>query len=301
MSGTSKIEWTGKTWNPIRARLKADTKWGYHCEKVSTGCRNCYAERMNGRMLPAWGTGLGYTVPNREKVEIYLDEAELLKPLKWRKPTRVFPCSMTDLFADFVPDEMIGRMAQIMDSTPRHTYQVLTKRSTRMRDLWRSGVPSHVWLGVSVEDEANARKRIRDLQATPAAVKWISYEPALGPVNWTPDLMGGISWIVIGGESGPGARPFDVQWARQTITACLRNDTAVFLKQLGAHVVDRNDAGFDGDGYRAWPMGTRHEELDNCYQGAPVRVRLEDRKGGNPAEWPQAVRVREMPSKGEPE
>lgn len=129
---STRISWTDETWNPIRARLKGSDRWGYHCERISPGCQHCYACTMNGRMLPSWGTGLDYTVPNREKVEIFLDEKELLKPLSWKKSRRVFPCSMTDLFAAFVPDEMIDRMFAVMALTPWHTYQVLTKRADRM-------------------------------------------------------------------------------------------------------------------------------------------------------------------------
>src|SRR5579885_46793 len=223
MSGRTKIEWTGRTWNPLRARLKRDMEirtakslkvipsgtWGYHCERVSPGCKNCYACTMNGRTLPAWGTGLDYTVPNRELVEIYLDEAELIKPLSW-KPGFTFPCSMTDMFADFVPDELALAKDQ--------TFQVLTKRAARLlrwsrRNEWSCDIPgtcitferegnllldshypsrehriwplSNVWLGVSVENQQYADERIPLLLQTPAAVRFVSYEPALGLVDFT--------------------------------------------------------------------------------------------------------------------
>ena len=200
-----------------------------------------------------------------------------------------------------------------------------------------------VWLGVSVEDQASADERILHLLETPAAVRWVSYEPALGPVRFDhldadaaghaewcqidaltgrhtdmgrpcPDAPSSLDWIVIGGESGPGARPFDVAWARATIAACRAAGVKVFVKQLGAYVVDCNDAGFEAENEvwaegpeegqptdpGAWPTPVDVEHdlggYVDGYQGAPVRVRLRDRKGGDPAEWPEDLRVREWPS-----
>ena len=193
----------------------------------------------------------------------------------------------------------------------------------------------NVWLGVSVEDQKSAHERIPLLLGTPAAVRWVSYEPALGPVDFarlappgfphdTFDALRGVyrggleaprlDWIVVGGESGPGARPFDVAWARSTVAACKAAGVPCFVKQVGAYVVDRNDAGFEADTHvwvegpdtglpvdaGAWPTPVDVEhDLDGTvdgYQGAPVRVRLKDRKGGDPSEWPTSLRVREFPS-----
>mgnify|MGYP000961228731 FL=1 len=313
MSTSTTIEWTGATWNPIRAVTKhaaaGNQRWGYHCEHVSEGCRNCYAERMNGRMLPAWGTGLEYTRQNREKVEIDLDRQALMQPLRWKKGRKIFPCSMTDLFAEFVPDEMIDRVFAVMALTPQHTYQVLTKRAARML-RWAESKHGHlaveyqhfpamsvsrllplpnVWMGVSVEDQRTADERVPLLLRTPAALRWVSYEPALGPVDWDrcyqphDESNGlcdheeiGIDWIVVGGESGPGARPFDVAWARQTISQCQEAGVPVFVKQLGAKpweeiIVPR-------DGHR-WKRS----------------LVLQNRKGGDPSEWPENLRVRQYP------
>ncbi len=146
--GKTSIEWTDVSWNPIRARLREDNnmskdsslrfkvipadKWGYHCERVSPGCKNCYACSMNGRTFPAWGTGLDYTVSNREKVEIFLDEKVLLEPLRWKKPRKVFVCSMTDLFAPFVTNAMRDQIFGIMAVCRQHMFQILTKRAELM-------------------------------------------------------------------------------------------------------------------------------------------------------------------------
>lgn len=316
MSGASRIEWTGATWNPIRARLKEPLlslmpagTWGYHCERVSPGCQNCYACTMNGRTLPAWGTGLDYTRQSRDEVEIYLDEQELLKPLHWKKPRFVFPCSMTDMFAGFVPDQFILTMFQKMAQCPRHTFQILTKRPQRMRELlsswwWRNlgkspemggdlyakllpgcgfGTDRHflpnVWIGVSAEDQQHADERIPLLLQTPAACHWISYEPALGPLLIKPQWFsadgavgshrGCIDWVVAGGESGHGARPCNTEWIRSAVGQCKAAGVPVFVKQLGAHVIQ-------GGGRR----------------------RKKDRKGGDMHEWEHDLRVREMPRAG---
>lgn len=294
MAGNTKIQWAGSTWNPIRAvtlGAAADNqRWGYHCEHVSEGCRNCYAERMNGRMC----TGLPYTRQSREKVEIFLDPGELLKPVGWKKPRRIFPCSMTDMFADFVSDDLIHQMFSVMAMTPRHTYQVLTKRAARMAEYPCPRLPN-VWMGVSVEDQRTADERIPLLLRTPAAVRWVSYEPALESVDWHPYLVPkeerdgyaevlthfpaewtvpkrmrlrtSLDWIVIGGESGPGARPFDLHWAWKTIDQFRNAGVPCFVKQFGAF--------------------PKREDK---------RLKLRDRKGGDMSEWPEWARVREFPS-----
>jgi len=226
----TKIEWTqgGKTWNPIKARLKEDLKIsrlvkvageienhkgrrvrpkveefriipagkvGYHCERVSPGCKLCYAGKGNCRTLPAWGTGLDYTVPNRELVDIFLDEKVLAEPLGWKKPCYCFPCSMTDLFGEFVPDEFIDRMFAVMALTPHITYQVLTKRARRMREYF-SHPHRHAFIMLTAGKIAGERwksqnvfppadERIPELLWTPAALRFVSYEPALAEVDFT--------------------------------------------------------------------------------------------------------------------
>lgn len=224
MADNSKIEWTDATWNPIRAWLKSTMidvppqRWGYHCERISPGCKHCYASTMNGRMLPAWGTGLDYTVPNREKVEILLDEGELLKPLKWRSPKKIFPCSMTDWCADFVTDEMRDRMLAVAALCPQHTFLFLTKRADRcaeyfgrlaksikplesaarsfgytfnfvdLEGIQRSTLPfpwHNTLLGFSAENQEcfNARwSHMRKLAAAGWPV-WCSAEPLIGPTD----------------------------------------------------------------------------------------------------------------------
>jgi protein gp37 len=315
MSDNTEISWTDATWNPIRARLRDHERltqlggtaivsagtWGYHCERISPGCQHCYAERMNGRMLPSWGTGLDYTRPNRDKVEVYLDETELVRPLRWKKPRMIFPCSMTDLFGEWVPDEMIDRVFAVMALASHHVFQVLTKRAERLHSWaigWglqgrQSGVlesiraktfgighPSdvtyplpNVWLGVSVEDRQR-KDRIDHLRRTPAAVRWLSLEPlieGLGTIDFT-----GISWCVIGGESGPGARPCDLAWIRSLIAQCRAAGVAPYCKQWGSHAVYVDP----------------HDDI----RGPVVkRVLLVDRKGANPEEWPRDIRCREYP------
>ena len=280
MADRSAIEWTDATWTPIRARTRSG-KIGWHCEHVSEACRNCYAEGINRRL----GTGLTFKPGHlaRGDISLFLDEAMLNWPLRWRKPRMVFVCSMTDLFADFVRDKWIDRIFAVMALCPQHTFQVLTKRPKRMREyltqidrepqretVWRmaSAMPLHpwppfkeirfplanVWLGVSVEDQATADARIPNLLATPAAVRFISYEPALGPVDfsrWLPIAPRGqgweqvkceaaygekrprIDWIIAGGESGPNARPANPNWFRAVRDQCHAAGVAFRLKQWG--------------------------------------------------------------------
>jgi protein gp37 len=209
----TKIEWAhagtgrGKTWNPIRARDRRSGKPGWHCEKVSPACANCYAERWN--MRPGiGGTGLAYKPGHRAAVEIYLDEQTLLAPLHWKKPTGVFACSMTDLFADFVPTEWLDKIFAIAALCPQHIFIFLTKRAARMRaymerfnrrradglgaavisfgydgplEVLRWPLPN-VWLGVTAEDQQRANERIPYLLATPAARRFASCEPLLGQI-----------------------------------------------------------------------------------------------------------------------
>lgn len=191
MADRSRIEWTDATWNPVRARNLATGKVGWHCVHLSEGCRSCYAETFNRRL----GTGLGYVAQAGRQVEVFLDETTLAQPLRWKKPRRIFVGSMTDLFADFVTDAMLDRIFAVMALAPQHTFQLLTKRSARMRaylaphnqaraDRWGAAVLElgykgplecldnrNVWLGVSVEDQAAADERVPDLLATPATIR----------------------------------------------------------------------------------------------------------------------------------
>lgn len=247
MSERSSIEWTDASWTPLRARVRDDAPEiarakgytslvqiaeqmrghiGPHCERVSSGCDHCYSETNNHRCLPGNGTGLPFDRRSRDLVETFLDERILLQPLRWRKPRRIFVCSQTDLFGEWVSDSDIDQMFAIMALCPQHTFQVLTKRPERMREhlssddacdrieafMWElieqhidpcerrsddlrataqdlfDGPLPNVWLGVSCEDEPTAQLRIRDLLATPAAFRFVSLEPLLGSIDVRPWL-----------------------------------------------------------------------------------------------------------------
>ena len=198
--------------------------------------------------------------------------------------------------------QLIKDVFDVMNRAHWHQYQVLTKRSERMRDLlggrlrYAAALP-YVWWGVSVEDKKYGLRRIDTLRQVPAAMRFLSIEPLLedlGPIDLT-----GIDWVIVGGESGPGARPCWVPDVRNLVRQCKRAGVPAFVKQLGANVQDRNDAGWDGYEPDEWPdqilAEDRVEHLEEGYQGAPVRVHLRDRKGGDPAEWPADLRVRQMP------
>ncbi len=187
MADQSNIEWTDATLNPIRARNRTTGKVGWFCEHASPGCDGCYAEKMNVNTY--FGNGLPYKATAFPELEIFLDEKMLTQPLRWQKPRRIFICSMTDLFGRFVTDEMIDRVFTMMWKAKHHTFQILTKRPERMLDHMKNpntpkGKPlPNVWLGVSVENQQYADKRIPLLLQTPAAVRWLSIEPLLGQVD----------------------------------------------------------------------------------------------------------------------
>jgi protein gp37 len=307
MGQKTSIEWTDRTWNPVRG-----------CSRVSEGCRHCYAERQAARFSgpgrPFDGfvriqTGIGPQWTG--KVELV--EEHLADPLHWRKPQRIFVNSMSDLFHENLSYQAIDQVFAVMALCPQHTFQVLTKRPQRMLDYLNEAtcfMPlsfGNVWLGVSVEDQETADERIPLLLQTPAAVRFVSYEPALGPVDLYQYLGGarnpigsayggiGLDWVIVGGESGPGARPFDVASARQTISQCKAADVPCFVKQMGSEVWDRNDSIGDGTP-REWPDNTDFDgDSTDSYQGAPMRILLKDRKGGDWNEWPSDLRVRQFP------
>jgi protein gp37 len=341
MAQSTTIEWAEHVWNPISG-----------CTRVSSGCDNCYAMHQAHRFSGVPGHPQeGLTVIRNGKVDwsgkIKLNENTLLAPLRRKKPTRYFVNSMSDLFHHGVPDEYIDQVFAVMALCPQHTFMILTKRPERMQEYllaekrstiigqyaftnaarhdlgtmekYRNGVQwplPNVWLGVSVEDQKTADERIPILQQTPAAVRWISAEPLLGPLKPTyvnclncctisnPILVnsgkdygcgkckavvnrmgagnrpGGffderkLDWVVVGGESGPDARPFNTQWARDIIKHCKDADVPVFFKQFGSH-----------------PMDVCYERFYEGYK----RIRLNDRKGGDWSEWPEDLRVREYP------
>lgn len=214
MSTHSGIEWTESTWNPLTG-----------CTKISPGCKHCYAERM-ARRLQAMGQ------PNYANgFRLTLHEHMLEQPLDWKKPQMVFVNSMSDLFHKDVPEEFIQKVFDVMRRASWHTFQVLTKRSNRLLELnpeinW----PANVWMGVSVENQSYSF-RIGHLVETRAHVKFLSLEPLLGPL---PDLdLQGIDWVIVGGESGPGARPMAEEWVVDIRDQCLAANVPFFFKQWG--------------------------------------------------------------------
>lgn len=247
----TKISWTGKTWNPVTG-----------CDRVSPGCDNCYALTLAGRLKrmgqPKYqadgdprtsGPGFGVTC--------HPDVLE--EPLRWRKPQLVFPCSMSDLFHPRVPDPFIGQVFDVMWRASQHTYQVLTKRPQRMAAVLAHWVPlPNVHLGTTIESDRYAF-RADHLRATPAAVRWLSLEPLLGPL---PSLnFDGIDWVVIGGESGHGARPMELEWAADLVERAREAGCRVHMKQLGT-VLGKQ-------------LGIGHHDFDNF----PVEIRLREEVG----------------------
>lgn len=227
MTQKSKIEWTDVTWNPVAG-----------CTVATAGCTNCYAMRMAAR-LEAIGTPKyqGLTRKSGERYvwtgKVVQDEKALAAPLTWRKPRTVFVNSMSDLFHAAVELDFITKVWAMMKATPQHTYQVLTKRPERMREiLSRPDFPAlpNVWIGTSVENSA-VLDRIDELRRTPAAVRFISFEPLIGSVDGA-DLTG-VHWAIVGGESGPRARPMPQAWVEEIERMCRKASTAFFFKQWG--------------------------------------------------------------------
>lgn len=230
MAANSSIEWTESTWNPVTG-----------CSKLSAGCANCYAARMAIR-LQAMGQ------PNYARgFEVSLHEEMLDLPLKWKKPQMIFVNSMSDLFHLKVPDAFIRRVFNVMNLAHRHCFQVLTKRSDRLVRLSPTlNWTPNIWMGVTVENQ-KCVIRSRQLRKTSAQVKFLSIEPLLGPIS---DLnLSGIDWVIVGGESGPGARPMEADWALDIRDQCLRAKVPFFFKQWGG--VHKKKAGKELEG-RVW-------------------------------------------------
>ena len=219
MSEHSKIEWTEATWNPIRG-----------CVKISPGCKHCYAETFAERFRGVPGHPYEHGFDPRPVPK------KLLEPLSWASPKSVFVNSMTDLFQDAVPDEYIVAVAEVMLLTPWHTYQVLTKRSLRLETLLRdrlqlAAAAPHIWWGVSVEDRKYGVPRIDHLRNAPARTRFLSVEPLLEDLGEI-DLRG-IDWVIVGGESGPGARPMEHEWVEAILQRARDADARFFFKQWG--------------------------------------------------------------------
>jgi protein gp37 len=238
MANGTAIEWTDATWNPVTG-----------CTKISAGCDHCYAERFAERFRGTQGH------PFEDGFDLTLRPERLNHPLRWRAPRMIFVNSMSDLFHKDVPKEFIARVCDTMERAHWHTFQVLTKRSSLMRDFLRQryGVtrgPRHMWFGVSVED-GSRKSRIRHLQETPAGVRFLSIEPLIGPVGKL-DLTG-IDWVIAGGESGPGARPMMLDWAREVRDQCRKNEVAFFFKQWGGLRPKSGGRELDGRDWSQFP------------------------------------------------
>jgi protein gp37 len=232
MSDKSKIEWTDATWNPVRG-----------CTKISPGCAHCYAETFAERFRGVPGH------PFERGFDLRLVPEKLGEPLRWSASRRIFVNSMSDLFHEKVPDPYIADVARVMRLANWHTYQVLTKRAKRMVSLLRGKLRSvankpHIWWGVSVENRQHGLPRVDLLRAAPASIRFLSIEPLLedlGAIN-----LNGINWVIVGGESGPGARPIQPDWVRSIRDQCLAAGVPFFFKQWGG--VRKSEAGRELDG-----------------------------------------------------
>ncbi len=239
MSDKSKIEWTDATWNPVRG-----------CTKISPGCKHCYAEVFAKRFRGVPGH------PYAQGFDLRLVPKKLEEPLKWKAPRLIFVNSMSDLFQPGVPDDYIVKVAEVMSAAHWHTFQVLTKRSDRMRDLLNTKLQfaahhTHIWWGVSVENQKHGLPRIEHLRASDVAVRFLSVEPLLeelGRVN-----LSGIHWVIVGGESGHGARPMRKEWVISLRKQCREARVPFFFKQWGGVQKSRYGRELDGRTYDQMP------------------------------------------------
>ncbi len=248
MATNSHIEWTEMTWNPVRG-----------CTRESEGCRNCYAERIAARFSGSGRPyeGLSLMTPSgpRWTNKVKTIPKVLEQPLHWRQPRVIFVNSMSDLFHPDVPLSFIRQVFDVMNQCPQHTFQILTKRSARARDLavhfkWTS----NIWMGVSVED-ARVTHRIDDLREIPASVRFLSVEPLIGPINHI--QLHGIHWVIVGGESGPNSRPMQQEWVQSILEQCQAADVAFFFKQWGGVQKGRNGRQLNGTTFDEMPTVTR--------------------------------------------
>ena len=312
MSGATKIEWTDATWNPFRG-----------CSRISPGCQNCYAERLAARFSYEGGWGEGYAEMTeggpRWTRKVALVEHSLRWPIHYKghpdamaagRPTRIFVNSTSDMFHEALDDDAIDRAFAVMADASRHTFQVLTKRADRLPrflgdekrrrtriagwlkgnhfacaddcSVWLNTWPvPNVWLGVSVEDRAH-KGRIEALRATPAAVRFLSLEPLLEDLGDL-DLLG-ISWVIVGGESGIDARMCDLGWIRSIVRQCRAAGVAVFVKQVGSA-----------------PVGSCCDVLPpnvDFHDTPRYQIPIKNRKGADPSEWPEDIRIQEYPRRG---
>jgi protein gp37 len=320
MGASTEISWTDATWNPIRG-----------CSRVSAGCDNCYAMGQAHRFSGPGKPFEGLTTIRRGKVD-WAGVARFIPnmlgiPLRWRKPRRIFVNSMSDLFHPSLSNEEIAAVFAVMAACPQHTFQVLTKQPKRAAEWFKVGEDltaqageqlaaekgwchanegehwplPNVWFGVSAENQKTADDRLSILLELPAAVRFASLEPLLEETSVWAFLKGGVrdrslailggaplpglDWVIVGGESGTGARPFDIAWAEQLVKQCRTAGVPIFVKQLGAVPFDSRESDRQSDDPHS---GSASTDL-SC------RLDLADKKGGDPSEWPEALRVREFP------
>ena len=239
MSDKSKIEWTDATWNPVRG-----------CTKISPGCKHCYAEVFAERFRGVPGH------PYEQGFDLRLVPEKLEEPLKWKTPRLIFVNSMSDLFQVGVPDEYIAKVAAVMHTAKWHTFQVLTKRAERMRILLNTKLQfaahaSHIWWGVSVEDQKYGVPRIDELRNANVAMRFLSVEPLLEDVGLL--NLSGIHWVIVGGESGPGARPMRKEWVLSIKKQCRESSVPFFFKQWGGVRKAKNGRELNGRTYDQMP------------------------------------------------
>jgi protein gp37 len=256
MSIESTIEWTDATWNPVRG-----------CTKISPGCKHCYAETFAERFRGVKGH------PYEQGFDLRLVPEKLAEPLRWRAPKMIFVNSMSDLFHDEVPDNYIVTVAQVMATAKWHTYQVLTKRSERLRRLLNtklrfSAEQQHIWWGVSVEDKKYGLPRIEDLRNANAEVRFLSVEPLLEDIGRL-DLRG-IDWMIVGGESGAGARPMKKEWVLPLRDQCKRSGVPFFFKQWGGVRKAKAGRRLEGKTYDEFPKRVRYPMMssEDCVSAA---------------------------------
>lgn len=238
MADKSAIEWTNATWNPVTG-----------CTKISAGCDNCYAERFSERFRGVAGNAF------ENGFDLTLRPSRLMQPLSWRRSRMIFVNSMSDLFHKKVPLEFVDAVFDTMEQADWHVFQLLTKRSSRMRSYVNAryadrAAPKHIWQGVSVEDGTKL-SRVRHLRDTRCAVRFLSIEPLIGPVGEI-DLTG-IHWVIVGGESGPRARPMQVNWAREVRDQCIEAKVPFFFKQWGGFRPKSGGRELDGRRWDEFP------------------------------------------------
>lgn len=262
MSDGSAIEWTDATWNPVRG-----------CEKLSPGCTHCYAETFAERFRGVKDH------PYEQGFDPLLTPHKLPEPYTWGGPRLVFVNSMSDLFQRLVPDDYVREVVDVMQKARWHTYQVLTKRAARLSTMLRGPLrkaaeDQHIWWGVSVEDRKYGLPRVRELQRAPAAVRFLSIEPLLEDLGELP--LEGIHWVIVGGESGPGARPMKSEWVLSILDQCKKAKVPFFFKQWGGVLKKVKGRELNGRTYDAMPRRSRFK-IASQVERKQLRIELERR------------------------